>query len=121
VHVVVVGDPAHVAREEKNFPNGDCFCYCYCLGNVTTTTHDQLIDQSADFLPWRARSCMHDSVDLAKRKNVPKTVTLTAKFLRNLVGFELELTSFQLLTWPLLFRSRVERRDFTYDRAMVCS
>jgi hypothetical protein len=38
-----------------------------------------------------------------------------------LVGFELEITSFQVSTWPLLFRSRVERRDFAYDRAMVSS
>jgi hypothetical protein len=43
VHVVGVDDPAHVAREEKNFRTAIVFVIV--IVNVITTTRDQLFDQ----------------------------------------------------------------------------
>jgi hypothetical protein len=69
---------------------------------------------------------MHDSVDW-RRKMValPWTIDVrwpnNVRFWRDLEGYELANSRLRLTTWPLLFRSRVERRDFAYDRAMVRS
>jgi hypothetical protein len=119
-------------RKRKNFSNGekfsngDCFCYCYCFSPNNNNARSADSTNQLIFLPWRARSCMHDSVGLMKKKwrHFPgQSISMAKNRLnwQNLEGFELELTGFQLLTWPLLFRSRVERRDFAYDRAMVSS
>jgi hypothetical protein len=44
VHVVGVDDPAHVAREEKNFRTAIVFVIVIVF-HPTTTTRDQLFDQ----------------------------------------------------------------------------